>query len=56
MSDCKEKVLNIACDLSAVMLATNTEDFNDWEDSCCRISDLINELQEVYEAMCKVKF
>lgn len=56
MSDYKEKVQTIACDLSLAMREMDTGNFDDWENACCRISDLMYELHEVYEAMCKVKF
>lgn len=53
MEKLKEKMQVIACDLSLAMEEWDTGDADYMDNTCCRVSSLIFELQELYPELCK---
>lgn len=53
MKELKNNLVNIACDLSIAMSEMDFDNVDYMDNACCRVSDLIDELQKVYKKMCE---
>lgn len=53
MEKLRNSLVNIACDLSIAMTEIDFDNVDYMDNACCRVCDLIDELQEVYKKMCE---
>jgi anti-anti-sigma regulatory factor len=53
MKELKENLTNIACDLSIALMEVDFDNVDYMDNACCRVSDLIYDLQKVYKKMCE---